>query len=121
MSQSQSDHEKQYTRLITLLKRRCGKARPSVAILEWAMDKLKLPDNFEVDYDKLVVDLSCFELDAEQEQIRLVERRYKKMANEAKQLTGTEPTGTEMIHNSHDECLKAENEALIARVEQLLT
>ena len=84
MSQQQSDYDKQYTRLITLLKRRCGKARPTVTMLEWAMDKLNLPEDFEVDYDELVLDLSCFELDAEQEQIRLVERRYKKMAMEAK-------------------------------------
>ena len=115
MSQQQSDYDKQYTRLITLLKRRCGKARPTVTMLEWAMDKLNLPEDFEVDYDELVLDLSCFELDAEQEQIRLVERRYKKMAMEAKTLTGTETTGT----NEQDSCLKAENEALIARVEQL--
>lgn len=83
------------------------------------MDKLKLPEEFEIDYDKLVLNLSCFELDAEVEQIRLVERRYKKMAIEAKELMGTE-----MIHNKvcNDEYYnKAENEALIVRVEQLMT
>lgn len=115
MSQQQSNHDKQHTRLITLLKRRCGKTRPSVTMLEWAMDKVNLPEDYEVDYDELVLDLSCFELDAEEEQIRLVKRRYKKMAMEAKKLTGTD-----IISNKQSKCNKAENEALIARVEQLL-
>ena len=107
----------QWQQLLQLLKRVCGKRQPTVVQIEWAMDKLRLPDEMEIDFDVLVLELSCFELDAEQEQIRQIEKKYKKLAKQAHALP---PSADDSIHFplglDKRESWRQDNEALVARV-----
>lgn len=109
----------QWQQLLQLLKRVCGKRQPTVVQIEWAMDKLRLPDEMEIDFDVLVLELSCFELDAEQEQIRQIEKKYKKLAKQAHALPSTDDSTTISVELDKRERWRQDNETLVARVDQI--
>ena len=54
-----------------------------------------------VDYDEIILDLSCFQLDPDQEQLRLLKRRYGKMTKQAQELKGTEAMNTETVTHKY--------------------
>jgi len=108
----------EWEKLLVLLKRKCGRKNPTVTQIEWAMDRLYLPEDVEIDYDEIVLELSCFELDAEKEQIRTIEKKFARMEKQARALSGEGEMDfqTEIDGNRWRE----DNEALIERVEQLV-
>lgn len=120
---SQEIDELQWDKLLVMLKRKCGKRNPTVKQMEWAMDKLDLPEEVEIDYDEVVLDLSCFELDVEQEQIRSIERKYRKLAKQARALESIEEQNNDLHGGFENDknCWRKENEALVARVDQIVS
>lgn len=113
--------ESQWKKLLVLLKRVCGRRRPTVEQIEWVMDELAVPDDVEIDYDVVVTQLSCFELDVEQEQIRRIEKKFQKMAKQAKALESIDEEPETFQVGFAENRWREENEALVARVEQIIT
>jgi hypothetical protein len=113
--------ESQWKKLLVLLKRVCGKRRPTVEQIEWVMDELAVSDDVEIDYDVVVTELSCFELDVEQEQIRRIEKKFQKMAKQAKALESIDEEPETFQVGFAENRWREENEALVARVEQITT
>lgn len=109
-----------YYRLLKQLKKKCGGRSPTQFEIEQAMDDMRLPDDFEIDVEKLILDLSTFvyKKDAETDTIKRVTKKYDKMALAAASLTTIQEDDV-MKHHDRDETLRQENESLMNRLAEI--
>ena len=76
----------QYERLLDSLKKRCGGERPTLEQIEDAMDNCGLPSDYEVEVDKLILDLSCHEIDHVKRQMANETKRCDELKRRALKL-----------------------------------
>lgn len=110
-----------YYRLLKQLKKSCGGRNPTQTEIENAMDDIGLPDDFEIDVDKLILDLSTFVMEKEDIEIttiKRVTRKYDKMALAAARLTTIKEDDV-MEHHEQNERLRHENESLMNRLDEI--
>lgn len=109
-----------YYCLLKRLKKCCGGRRPTQKNIEDAMDDMGLPDDYEVDVEQLILDLSTFspkQKDVELATIKRVTKKYDEMAYAAVALDATEHSSHDLRHHSNAETLRQENKFLMNRLD----